>query len=36
MPVGVQLIAGPGDEATLFQLGHSLEHEFLWHQRRPS
>jgi amidase len=36
MPVGVQLIAGPGDEATLFQLGHSLEQEFLWHQRRPS
>jgi amidase len=36
IPVGVQLIAGPGDEATLFQLGHSLEHEFLWHQRRPS
>ena len=35
MPVGVQLIAGPGDEATLFQLGHSLEQEFLWHQRRP-
>jgi amidase len=36
MPVGVQLIAGPGEEATLFQLGHSLEEEFLWHQRRPS
>ena len=36
MPVGVQLIAGPGDEATLFQLGHSLEQEFLWHQRRPA
>ena len=36
MPVGVQLIAGPGEEATLFQLGHSLEQEFLWHQRRPS
>lgn len=36
MPVGVQLIAGPGDEAALFQLGHSLEQEFLWHQRRPA
>lgn len=36
VPVGVQLIAGPGDEATLFQLGHSLENEFLWHQRRPA
>jgi amidase len=36
LPVGVQLIAGPGEEATLFQLGHSLEQEFLWHQRRPS
>lgn len=35
MPVGVQLIGGPGAEATLFQLGHSLEAEFLWHQRRP-
>lgn len=35
LPVGVQLIAGPGEEATLFQLGHGLEQEFLWHQRRP-
>ncbi len=36
MPVGVQLISGPGDEATLFQLGHSLEQEFRWHERRPT
>ena len=35
MPVGVQVIAAPGAEALLFQLGQSLEDEFLWHHRRP-
>lgn len=35
MPVGVQLIAAPGEEGALFQLGQRLEDEYLWHQRRP-
>ena len=36
LPVGVQLVGRPGDEATLLSLGAQLEQASPWAQRRPS
>ena len=35
LPVGLQIIAKPFDEATLVRLGHAYESETDWHLRRP-
>ena len=35
LPIGMQLIARLGDEATLFQLGGQLERSLPWSARRP-
>jgi amidase len=34
-PVGVQLVARPGDEATLLSLAAQLEADSGWAERRP-
>jgi aspartyl-tRNA(Asn)/glutamyl-tRNA(Gln) amidotransferase subunit A len=36
LPVAVQLVARPFDEATLFRAAHALERETSWHERRPA
>jgi amidase len=35
LPIGVQLIAGPGDDATLLSLATQLEEARPWHNQRP-
>ena len=35
MPVGIQLVGRPGDEATILQLGLALEREYAWALRHP-
>ncbi len=35
VPIGVQLIARPFDEAALLSLGHRYQRETDWHRRRP-
>ena len=35
LPLGIQLIGRPGDDATILQLGQALEQEFDWVSRRP-
>jgi amidase len=35
LPIGVQLVARYGDEATLFRLAAQLEQALPWHRRRP-
>jgi amidase len=35
LPVGVQLVAGPWQEATLLAVGTQLEAALPWHDRRP-
>jgi amidase len=35
LPLGIQLIGRPGDDATILQLGQALEKEFDWASRRP-
>ena len=36
LPLGLQLIGKPFDEATLFQVAHAYEQSTEWHKRRPS
>jgi amidase len=36
LPIGVQLIGGPADEATLFRVSAQLEAARPWRDRRPS
>lgn len=35
LPLGVQLVARYGDEATLLQIAAALEHQLRWHERQP-
>ena len=35
VPIGIQLVAGFGDEATLFRLAFALEEALPWRTRRP-
>ena len=35
LPVGLQLVASPFDEATLFRVGHGFQQSTDWHLRRP-
>jgi amidase len=35
VPIGVQLVAGPWDEATLIRLASALEEAAPWADRRP-
>jgi aspartyl-tRNA(Asn)/glutamyl-tRNA(Gln) amidotransferase subunit A len=35
LPIGLQLIARPFDEATLLRAAHAYERATLWHERRP-
>jgi len=35
LPVGLQLLGKPLDEATLFQLAHAYEQSTSWHKARP-
>ncbi len=34
-PMGMQLVANPWDEATLFRIGHAYERAAGWYRRRP-
>ena len=36
LPIGMQLIGRPFDEATLFKIGHAYEQATDWHTRRPA
>jgi aspartyl-tRNA(Asn)/glutamyl-tRNA(Gln) amidotransferase subunit A len=36
LPVGLQLIGKPLDEATLLRVGHAYEQSTEWHKRRPT
>lgn len=36
LPVGVQLVGGPWDEATIIRLGAQLEQALPWSERRPA
>jgi aspartyl-tRNA(Asn)/glutamyl-tRNA(Gln) amidotransferase subunit A len=35
LPIGLQIIAKPFDEATLFRVGHAYEQSTEWHRERP-
>ncbi|MCC7276139.1 MAG: amidase, partial [Alphaproteobacteria bacterium] len=35
LPIGMQLVGRPFDEATLFRLGHAYQRETSWHTRLP-
>ena len=35
LPIGMQFVAGFGQEAMLFRLAAALENTLPWHQRRP-
>jgi Asp-tRNA(Asn)/Glu-tRNA(Gln) amidotransferase A subunit family amidase len=35
MPIGMQLIAAPLDEATALRAGHAFQRATDWHQRAP-
>ncbi len=35
LPIGVQIIAKPFDEATLFRVAHAYEQSTTWHRERP-
>jgi aspartyl-tRNA(Asn)/glutamyl-tRNA(Gln) amidotransferase subunit A len=35
LPIGLQLIGRPFDEALLLRLGHAYEQSTSWHTRRP-
>jgi aspartyl-tRNA(Asn)/glutamyl-tRNA(Gln) amidotransferase subunit A len=36
LPVGLQLIGKPFDEATLFRAAHAYEQATEWHKARPA
>jgi amidase len=36
LPIGVQLVAGPWDEATLIRVGSQLEQALPWNDRHPA
>jgi len=36
LPIGMQIIGRPGDEATVFCLAHAYEQATDWHNRRPN
>ncbi|MET4037937.1 MULTISPECIES: amidase [unclassified Bradyrhizobium] len=36
LPLGVQVVGQYGDEATLLQVGNTLEQELRWHERKPT
>jgi aspartyl-tRNA(Asn)/glutamyl-tRNA(Gln) amidotransferase subunit A len=35
LPLAMQLVANPFDEATLFRAGHAYERAMPWRDRRP-
>jgi aspartyl-tRNA(Asn)/glutamyl-tRNA(Gln) amidotransferase subunit A len=35
LPIGLELLGAPLDEATLFRIGHAYEREHDWHRRHP-
>ena len=35
LPIGLQLIGGGFDEATLLEVGHAYEQATGWHKKRP-
>ncbi|MBI4504931.1 MAG: amidase, partial [Chloroflexi bacterium] len=36
LPIGMQIVGRPWDEATILRVGHAYEQATAWHQRRPS
>lgn len=36
LPVGLQIVARPFDERTMFRIGHAFERATPWHRRRPA
>jgi aspartyl-tRNA(Asn)/glutamyl-tRNA(Gln) amidotransferase subunit A len=36
LPLGMQIVGRPFDEATIFRVGHAYERATAWHARRPS
>jgi aspartyl-tRNA(Asn)/glutamyl-tRNA(Gln) amidotransferase subunit A len=35
MPIGLQIVGRPFDEATVLRVGHAYEQATDWHRRRP-
>jgi aspartyl-tRNA(Asn)/glutamyl-tRNA(Gln) amidotransferase subunit A len=36
LPIGLQIIAKPFDEGTIFKVAHAFEQATEWHKRKPS
>jgi aspartyl-tRNA(Asn)/glutamyl-tRNA(Gln) amidotransferase subunit A len=35
LPIGLQIVGRPFDEATVLRVGHAYEQATEWHRRRP-